>query len=303
MKIFYKDVDISDKVELLKCVHDMHAEGEADTLRIKFADEGKLWDSWKPAKNDLIRILSNDVDSGQMYVSKLKIQDGFLWLTACSVPETMFSVKTKPWKDISFKRVAKDVAAAHGLKIKFYSVTDKKYKVQYQKEISDALFLKRLCILEGYAFLVFDQTLIIYAESEFEKKDPLKIFSLEDNDVFDLDSDRLFGSCSFVRGKYKGYYKQAGAQRVCSPDFSFQVSSTAEANRYAKNFLRYANKKRAVGYKEMIGIDAGITPGTVLTLETTQAKSWNGPVFVTRVRNEYIDNSSKVFFRKPLAGY
>lgn len=303
MKITYKNVDITNSVEILSCVHDMHAEGEADTLRILFADENKLWDSWKPAKNDLIRILSDDVDSGQMFVSRLKFTDGFLRLTASSVPDTMSSIKSKPWRDISFLRIIKDIAAEHGLSVKTYSVTDKKYKMQYQDEISDSLFLKQLCLLEGCAFLVFDKILIVYSEAALEQKEPVKILVLNDNDTFDLDSNLLFGSCSFARGQYKGVYKQAGGRRVCAPDFPFQVSSNAEANRYAKNFLRYANKKMSSGYKEFTGIDAGITPGAVLTLETTQAKSWNGPVFVTRVRNDYINNLSKVFFRKPLAGY
>lgn len=303
MQVFYKNVNITDSVEVLKCVHDMHAEGEADTLRILFADENKLWDNWKPAKNDLIRIKSNDVDSGNMYVSELDFQDGFLWLTACSVPESMFSVTSKDWHDISFERIVKDLAKKHKLKVKLYSVENKKYTIQIQKDISDALFLKRLCLLEGYAFLVFDQTLIVYSERAFEDKSPVKTLVLDDGDVFDLNTRRLFGSCSFSKGKYKGSYKQAGSDLICAPDFPFQVSSTAEANRYAKNYLRFANKKLSNGYKEFNNIDAGITPCTILTLETTQAKSWNKPVFVTRVRNEYIDNSSKVFFRKILTVY
>lgn len=302
MKITYKNVDISNSITLMKCVHDMHASGQADTLRIMIDDETKHWDKWSPKKNDEIRILSDDVDTGTMFVSELSYDDGFLYLTAASVPESMFSVKTKTWQDVTFLRVAKDIAGAHGLTLKSYSVEDKKYKILQQQSETDAQFFNRRCILEGCSFLVYNKQLILYAEKAMEEKAPVKTLYLEDRDTFKLSSRRHYGACYFERGQYKGNYKN-GSGRICAPDFSFQVSSGAEANRFAKNYLRYANKDRTCGYKEAIGIDKGITPGSVIEISNTQAMSWNGSAFVYRVRNDYINNRTKIFFRKPLEGY
>lgn len=302
MKITYKNVDITNSVEILSCVHDMHAEGEADTLRILLDDETKHWDKWNPKKNDEIRILANDVDSGTMFVSELQYEDGFLYLVAASAPESMFSVKTKPWQDVTFLRVAKDIAAANGFKFKNYSAEDKKYKILQQENETDAEFFNHRCILEGCSFLVYDKQLILYAEKAMEEKAPVKTLYLEDLDTFKLTNRRHYGACHFEQGQYTGNYK-AGSGRVCTPDFPFQVSSSAEANRFAKNYLQHVNKSRTFGYKEMIGIDKGITPGSMIELSGTQAASWNGPAFVYRVRNDYLNNRTKIFFRKPLEGY
>lgn len=302
MKIFYKNVDITDSIHLLKCVHDMHASGQADTLRLMIDDEKKRWDNWNPKKEDEIKIISDDVETGTMFVVATSFEDGFLNLTAASTPMTFFDKKVKTWNDITFMQIAKDIAAAHGLKLKIYKVENKKYKQLQQEYESDAAFLNRRCILEGCAFLVFDKTLVLYNEKAMEETTPVKTIEMQDDEIFQLAASRIYGSCSFAKGKYKGQYKTSKGP-LYVPDMPFTVSSNAEANRFAKNLLRFANKNQTSGYKEMIGIDKGCAPGSVIEVKSSQAKSWDGPVFLYRVRNDYINSKSKLFFRKPIKEY
>ena len=76
------------------------------------------------------------------------------------------------------------------------------------------------------------------------------------------------------------------------------MSSQGAADRYAKNMLRYENKKMSsgvIGYDRFLGAYAA---GSVVNLETTGESSWNVPVFLTHVRQDLVRARTKLFFRK-----
>ena len=75
------------------------------------------------------------------------------------------------------------------------------------------------------------------------------------------------------------------------------ISSQAEANRFAKGILRQMNKKLSAGHwKDTIRRE--LSAGSVLNLKTTGAKSWDGKVLISHIRQDYVNSKSKVFFRK-----
>ena len=41
----------------------------------------------------------------------------------------------------------------------------------------------------------------------------------------------------------------------------------------------------------------------MINIETEKASGWNGKIFVTRTRHDFLTGETKVFFRKPLEGY
>ena len=302
MKIIYKGTDITKSVDIHRCIHDMYAAGHADTLHVMIDDEKMNWDAWQAATDDEIKIVSDDVETGTMFIKKISFCDGFIHLLACSVPTAAFSKKDKTWKNITITRLVKDIAKQNGLKIKLYGIEERKYSFLQQEKESDVSLLNRLCILEGYAFLVFNKTLIVYSEPEMEAVKPVKTITLGNRDEFQTNQKIEYGSCAVTCGAYSGEYK-AGAGPVYMEDVKTCADGKADTNRYAKNILRQKNKMAASGSKQIEGIDKGIVPASVINIKSEQAKSWNGSAFVYRVRNDYIHKNSKLFFRKPLKGY
>ncbi|MFR8038617.1 MAG: hypothetical protein ACLU5E_01420 [Anaerovoracaceae bacterium] len=296
MNLIYNGVDITAYCDISKCVHDMHAEGKADTLDITIQDTTNKWDSWGVKQGDEIEVMEGSVRSGKMYVQKTSQKDGFFRIVASSAPASAFQKVGRNWNDITFMQIGRDIAANHKLGIEFYDVEDRKYVTLQQKEESDLSFLHKRCILEGCAFLIFDQKIVIYSVEKRQETEAQKTLAISEQNEFELKTYDRYGLCTFRSGKYQGIYQETDGITY-TPDFDFDVYDEAEANRYAKYLLMHANKYQRIGYRIEQEI-AAATPGEVVNLSIAQAKGWNGKAFLYRVRNEYVYQKSKVFFRK-----
>lgn len=302
--VYYKGVDITDSVSINRCYHDMYAEGHADTLHIVFNDNEHKWDGWNPQTNDEIAVGYGAIKTGKMYVHKAKPTNGLFEIVATSAPTSYKDKKSKAWQKVRFNIMAREIAQHHGLAFQSYGVEDVLYDYILQKNESDFAFLHKRCALEGCAFLVYDGTLVLYSQKYMEgltTSEPLYVGIDSDYSYCDK-SGELFGSCSIEQGNYKGSYKaQNGADKVFIPSLDVSLNSNVEADRYAKNLLREANKNAYSGYVYS-SILTGYAAASMARLENERAPSWNGNIFLTHVRNDYGKGTSKLFFRRPLEG-
>ena len=305
IKITYQGVDISADVSINRCRHDMWAARRSDTLKIYFNDAAKLWDGWAPQVGDEIRADYNTVSTGTMFVRAIVPENGLLCLHAMSVPPSAMAVTYKAWSKVRLTQVGQEIAARHGLKFKAYDVPGDLCDYVLQAE-SDCAFLHRRAVLEGCAFLVYDKTLILYNAAAMERAAPTENLIVPiDGEYRYMDArSRLYGSCIVEHGEYRGQFAaNNGASRVLYPKGINNLGSDAEAVRFAKGLLRDANCNGMTGYVKVPQILSGYAAASTVNLSNTRAPSWDGPVFLHHVSNEYAKNESKIFFRKPLEGY
>lgn len=306
MKLFYEGVDIYNNISVSKCIYDSYGEQHSDTLTILFNDTRDTWDAWKPKKGDKIRASLSYCDTGEMHVVSVKPENGLMCLRANSIPENFNDKKNKSWEMVTFKQICSEIAERHGLSCEFYGVDNYTYEYVNQQNHEDFLFLEERCVLEGCAFLVYDNRMIIYSEKYLESS-PSKDELVITNDVkFDYvdDSKEAYGTCIVKNGAVTGMYSVDGAtDKVLEKVLSFMISSSAEAERFARNLLRFENKKmtRGVCYSDLYL--PGYAAGTLVKLTTAGVNSWNGPVIMTHVRQDMLNAKTKLFFRKPLGGY
>ena len=113
----------------------------------------------------------------------------------------------------------------------------------------------------------------------------------------------MFGSCEVASGSYSGkYVADASNSAVLRPEIPIQVTSNAEAARFAEGLLRNANKYGRKGQFSK-ALMTGYAAASLLTLKTTKASMWDGTVFVYKVRHDFVGNKSTVYFRDLLEGY
>ncbi len=306
MKLIYEGVDIWPSVSVNACVHEMHASGRSDSLVVRFNDTRNTWDKWKPVKGEQVELIEGAARTGKMFVSSLQPENGLYTLRAMSIPLSGENINNKSWEGVRFLQLGEEIASRHGLTFKSYGVTDQAYPYLQQNGMTDFEFYLQRCQLEGCGMLVFDGQLIVYNEAYMETQQPTATLEIGIDGVFEyIDNTALsYGSAEVSSGKYKGTFTAPGsnASRVLRPRKPIHCTSDTEATRYAKGLLRAANKEARTGTIKR-SLLLGYAAASLINIKTTKAGAWDGSVFITRARHDFIKGETKLFFRKLLEGY
>ena len=296
MKFYYAGVDITKDVFINRCEHDTYAGGRADTMRIRFVDSKNLWDAWSPQCGDEIRLTEQAADTGAMFIADTLPENGLFTIFATSLPPGAQARRSRVWEDFRFLQIAEDIAARHGLTVKTYEVTDRTYAYIRQDNLSDFEFFNRLCLFESCALAVYDKQMIIYNEQAREGAAAVATIKIGADGHFRYSdaSACAYGAAEIRSGDFYGNVLRPSEQIACA--------SSAEAIRFAQGVLRAANKGLRRGdFRRKL--TCNFAAGSVVNIENEKAPSWNGKVFVTHTRADYVRGISKIFFRRPLEGY
>lgn len=301
MKLIYSGVDITDSVTVTGCVHDMYSAGGFDTLHITLDDMAQVWDRWAPQAGDTIRVKDGQADSGDMIVHQMLPTNGRYIIKATSAPLTAKDPRGKAWVDIKLLQIGQEIAARHGLELQSFGVSDYRYKYLLQAQENDFAFYSRLCTLEGCGMIVQNGALVVYDISTLEATEPVETIEVTGGSEYRY-TDRtghMFTDCSIELGRYSGGYSTGLAPvRRLQPPLWVQAASNEECARFSRNLLRDANKDARSGSFKA-DIQPGLAAGSVVRIKTPGAASWDGPVFLHHVRNDYVSGKSKLFFRIP----
>lgn len=300
LKILYNGKDITKDISVSSCIHDMFACSQADTLLIKFNDTKKLWDGWKPSKEDVISVSYGIAKTGAMYIDSVVPENGIMTLRASSIPPTAMNKTDKSWENVHLLQLAKEIASRHGLGFESYDVSDKIYDYVRQPNIPDFEFLQQRCNLESLAFVVYDNKLVLYDEAKLENAKPVKEVKVNSDSDFSYkdSSQNGYGKVIVSNGNLTGNYtSKSGLKNALTQTIETAISGQAEADRFAEGLLRQANKNLTKGVFKL-PLMREFSAGSVMKIATDGVETWNGNGFVSHIRQDYINSTSKVFFRK-----
>ena len=305
IQLTYNGVDITGDVSINRCLHDMYGGGRADTLSLRLNDVRNLWDTWAPSARDEIRVDFGGANTGTMFLSSSIARNGYFEIVAQSAPKSGFLKQRKAWQQVRLLQIGEEIAARNGLTFSSYGVTDRLYSYVLQDDVSDFAFLNWRAKLEGCVFQVYDKRLIMYSEPYMEAVEPVEALELATDGDYEYTPRQadLYGACVVSSGQYTGEFTaDNGSALVYRPDAFGGVGNKVEAERFAKGLLRSVNKGCMSGFVRT-PVMAGYAAGSTVALVNPRAPSWDGPVFLDHVRNDYITGKSKIFFHKPLEGY
>ncbi|WP_106494875.1 phage late control D family protein [Lentibacillus sp. Marseille-P4043] len=280
----YQGVEITDEInkDLLSFEYVDNASGDSDSASLSLKDEERVWlNDWFPEKGDSITPIIKTINwredgdkqrlpCGRFFVDEPSYdgRPSSFTLNAISSPlnGNFASVdKSRSWRNATLKAIASDIADQAGLKLQFIGNNNPRYDVKEQTDTPDSSFLSDLCEEEGLAMKVTDSKIVIFDESDFEKKDAIRTYKEWDDDVLSYSFKTSLTNTKYAGVNVKYYDVNSGKTikylyTITDIDdkskiyqINKKVNSGDEARRLAQRTLRRLNKKETTGSLSVFG--------------------------------------------------
>ena len=331
--IAFEGVDISDEINkyLISMSYQDNEEDEADDLQLKLQDVQGIWlRKWLDAS------MQASMSSGSISVGGktkgLKIKAGIkLTLPTGEVQElncgdfTLDSVKAsgppsvvtikatslpytsgtrteernKSWENYSLSSIGKEIAGKSGMGFFYDSNVNPLYSRVEQTKKTDISFLQELCHNSALSLKISSSKMVVFQQSEYEKKDPIAKVSWMDGtytkyDLSTVENDTTYSDCEVqysdpdskktIFGSAKSTLLDAESnnkQKLRLTDY--KVSSVAEAKSLAESMLKLHNKYERECSFTLIGnplLSAG------MTMEVEGFGLWDGKYIISECKHE-----------------
>jgi phage protein D len=173
----------------------------------------------------------------------------------------MTTPKSKTWAAAAIKKIAQSIAGASGLSLVYDTIYNPTINFIEQSETADVAFLQDICTKNGLALKVYSNKLIIYRESEYEKKKEIAVIGETDmiswqanfSETDTYDGCKVEYTDPDTDDKYSYTFQAPGRKGSKIYKENSSVKSIAEAERLAKAKLRELNKKEMTMSIELPG--------------------------------------------------
>lgn len=283
------ETDISDDInaDLISFTYTDNCDDEADEIRFTLKDdEGKWCDSWRPDQGAKISATISTSDGSQLEISSMMVdqqrfsggsQGRTMEFTAVSIPLDI-SIRrlrrTKSYETQTLEQIADNIAMFHGLQLYFESDINPTYDRVDQKQQTDADFLLKLCHDLGLSVKITEETLVVYDQASFEKKDATVSYERTGGKVlsysFSGSQSQRYKSCTVTWRDIRKKTRKATAETKeefieytytdesvedSGQEYTFRhrCTSLAEAQRLAKAKLRELNLHQTEGSLSVVG--------------------------------------------------
>lgn len=308
------DKDVSQDImpDLLSFSYDDKEANEVDEISISLKDpQGKWAGTWKPDGGESVRayIINGSTQNkykqiycGRFYVDSLRTAGNprTCEIRAVSIPlnkPIRKRLRSRAWEKYTLKDIAAEICNNAGIKLLFDSDLNPSYKRLDQKQESDLKFLSGLCEEIGLSLKVTDDKIVIFSQESYEKKKPVKTFTLGKSDIlswdFDCSQSEQYRAVTItyrdpkqkVKGSAGGYktdsesdanitggnpavFTYTATDETVGEDgqeyiMKKRATSADEAKRLARGKLRALNRRYITGSMSVMG-DVDLVAGVVI---------------------------------------
>lgn len=285
--ITFQGVSITNSIRpyFLGLTYTDNEDGEADDLEIRLQDRAQIWqekwladlvnaavsgkfkisadivmENWKGGGKD-VRLPCGEFELDSVEASG---PPSVVIIRATALPFSSSirqTKKTKAWESYTLSGMAQEIAGANGLTCLYKADSDPSYERVEQSRQSDIKLLERLCRDAGLSLKATDKMIVIFDQSKFEKKAPVRTITKgKDYISYNLRTSTAgtqYTSCRVSWSDPLTAKKIEGIARVDDYDeeaknnqqleIKAKVSSAGEAKAIAEKRLRLHNKFSKTG--------------------------------------------------------
>lgn len=149
MEIYWEKTDITQYCQVAECVYHERADGESDTLEIKFG-KAASWHRWAPEMDDRVRVKSDGVDTGSLFLNTIIAEGNYYRIIATSLRAKACRKTWTSYKALTFQKLLEVSAAEAGMEARIHGRSDIiTYPYIEREGESAAGFMARVCRMEG----------------------------------------------------------------------------------------------------------------------------------------------------------
>lgn len=293
MNLFYENVDITESVNITRCVHRDVSHWRADSLEIEM-DHAAAWYRWGAKTDDTIRVTHNGYDTGILYLNAVYPERDTFKILATSLPS---AARRKAWASFqnkSFSTIVRHLAAECGLEAKLYGISpDLSYPFLLRENEGCASFLDRLCRWEGAVMKAYNGALRVISVEYAQTLDASRKMdiTIEQKGVNHRKRENI---------KFSGLTVSTPFARATAIDLSAKGNNhpvlsylpahdTAQAMRFAHGMLLMHNRE-AEHLSISSSFDAGLT--AMIRIDVTGNTDANGKWLVDEVEHDLHNGTS-----------
>ncbi len=326
-EIIYQGTDISQWInqDLISMSVSDAADGSADEIEITLMDINKKWlNDWICYPGDSLKAKAVSynwnsaeekfaIDYGTFYVDEPKhsFNPSTFSLKGISFPaNTNFRdvIRTQIFKNATTSGLIKLFAQRYNFEVAIDIETDKKFKEIEQSKQSDFDFIKNtICQNNGYCLKLYNNKIVVFEPSVYEKKKPVKTISAKD--MLNGDFNRCLTDCGYDKAvlKYKtskgvliqATYKVPNSKGNKTLNLDDSVETQAEALEICKHRIREKNIKDFNGSFSLPGLT---TLHASETIELVDCGQYEGIYYIDNI-TQNISPTSADFKVHKILGY
>ena len=246
LTMYYEGTDITDYVNITKCVHRDASCGQADLLDMEL-DNAATWYQWGPKADDEIIVTRDGYSTGKLYLNSLRPEGDHFRLIASSMPT---GAKRQAWAGYTnetLESIAHLMATECGMTEQLYGIDGElRYGFLLRRWEGCAAFLDRIGQWEGLAIKAVNGRFRAVSVAWAQEREPERTLwldtSTEGVTYLCQRENRWAGLMIFAPG-IEVAAKDSRVESGYQKPIALPARSEAEAGRWARGLLMMNNRK------------------------------------------------------------
>lgn len=272
LELYYEGTNITDYVNITKCIHRDVSQGRADLLDMEM-DNAATWYQWGPKADDEIEVTLDGYSTGKLYLNSLRPAGESFRMLASSLPT---SAKRPTWASYTYETlesIAHLMATECGMTEKLYGIDGSlRYAFLLRREEGCAAFLNRLGEWEGLAVKAVNGRLravsVEWAQTR-EAERTLWLDTEQPGVIHTIQVEKRWAGLTVCAPGIEVTARDAGVNSGTHRQIALPATNEAEAGRWARGLL-LMNNRQAERLKIKTEYDPAMTALNRVDVEGTE---------------------------------